>query len=155
VYGQGPSTQVSVGLSGVQSRAGNFARAALAAVSDIELGHPLLDPRVVALGLGIRHQLEMPAGVSKPLLRQMFGELLPATIVRRPAKGNFDEMYYRGLAAHRAELQQMIVRVSPVLDEWIDSRGLADAVEQVALGGLTADQLRVFDSTLSLMGWLN
>jgi asparagine synthase (glutamine-hydrolysing) len=155
VYGQGQSTFLSVGLSGVQNRAGNFGRAALAARSGIELGHPLLDPRVVALGLGVRQLVEMPAGVSKPLLRQVFGELLPATIVRRPAKGNFDELYYRGLAAHREQLKHLVIRVSPRLDQWVDSRGLADAVERVALGGLKADQLRVFDSTLSLMGWLN
>lgn len=155
VYGKGPSTLVSVALSGVQSRAGNFGRGSLAAIHGMELSHPLLDPRVIGLGLGIREQRPMPAGVQKPLLREVFHEHLPQSILERNGKGNFDELYFRGLVDHRRALQQLIVGVSPMLEEWFHPGGLSQELERVALGGMAADQLRVFDSVLSLLGWFS
>jgi hypothetical protein len=121
----------------------------------MELSHPLLDPRVIGLGLGIREQRPMPAGVQKPLLREVFHEHLPQSILERNGKGNFDELYFRGLVDHRRALQQLIVGVSPMLEEWFHPGGLSQELERVALGGMAADQLRVFDSVLSLLGWFS
>lgn len=93
----------------------------------LEARVPFLDPDVVSLAMAIPSSLKINAGGGKAILREAYGELLPAEIVHRPKQG-FEVPIGEFLRVELRDLFHDVVDRSTV-----DSLGLLDyaAIQRV------------------------
>lgn len=134
----------------------NFARWYHAAETGMVVSHPFLDPRLIALAENIHWRHRVIPGQQKPLLASAANDLLPDQIRNRKGKGHFDEVYFRGLARHRPQLERLIESSSPSVEDVIDRSKLLDCLRKASLGATT--DIRATDKlnlTLSLLSWLS
>jgi asparagine synthase (glutamine-hydrolysing) len=146
---------LSVALHGIGESANDFSRWYLAAPRGIHLAHPFLDPRVLCFGLGMQTRLRREPGRQKPVLAEAMRGVLPEEIRRRPGKGHFNEVYFRGLARNRSALEALIDQAHVDDLDMLDKTVLRECLHRAALG--TADHmlgLSRLNSTLSLLKWL-
>jgi asparagine synthase (glutamine-hydrolysing) len=147
--------ELSLAVHAISESANDFTRWHLAAPRGIHLAHPFLDPRVLSFCLGTQTRLRREPTQQKPVLAEAMRDVLPERIGRRPRKGNFNEVYFRGLAKNHSALEELIHR-SRVEDlELLDKNILLDCLHRGALG--TADAmlgLSRLNHTLSLLKWL-
>jgi len=106
-------------------------KADLASMSvGLELRAPFLDHRVVSLGLSLPADLKVRRGRGKAILREAFGELLPAHVLAAPKRG-----FGVPLGAWlRGELFETLRET--LMDPWLHARGI---FRPEALAGLLND----------------
>jgi asparagine synthase (glutamine-hydrolysing) len=153
-YGHTTLVNMAVAICAVRDRAGGMARWNIGAPLGVHVTHPFLDPRVVGLGLGIRQSLSFPMGQQKPLLARVFAPWLPDEILQRRKKGNFDEVYYLGLARHRDALHRLISDTAEETEEFLDQAALHEYLDTAVLGGLRSDQLQSHYRVLAVLRWM-
>ena len=86
--------------------------------SSLELRAPMLDHRLVDLGLSLPTELKICGGRGKAILREAFGPLLPAGVFRRPKLG-FGVPLGRWL---REDLREILCET--LLDPGLEARGI-------------------------------
>jgi asparagine synthase (glutamine-hydrolysing) len=147
---------LSLALWSVRQSCHDFTRWYLAAPHGIMLSHPFRDPRVLALGLGIKSRVRPQPGAQKPILAAAMRGTLPDCILKRPDKGHFNELYYQGLSRNLPRLEALIEE-TPLTDlGFIEKAPLLDCLQRAALGNATgAPALAPMDRTLSLLLWLS
>jgi asparagine synthase (glutamine-hydrolysing) len=147
-------TPLALALAGLQRRVGDPARWLIAAPAGIALSHPFLDPRVVALALGIAARIVPAPDPPKPVLAAATAGLVPDAIRRRRDKRSFNAITYLGLARNRARIAALAA--DPAADPVgaVDRAALQTAIEAASLGAADPAQLRALDATLALMAWL-
>jgi asparagine synthase (glutamine-hydrolysing) len=146
---------LSLTLSGIRQSCDDFSRWYLAAPNGMMLTHPFRDPRVLSLGVGIQSRVRPRPGARKPILVAAMRGILPECILNRPSKGDFDEIYYRGLSRNLRSLEALVEQ-APV-DELgiLDKASLLDCLQRAALGNARdARALSPLNGTLSLLLWL-
>jgi asparagine synthase (glutamine-hydrolysing) len=150
----GQPVGVSFALASIASRTGEVGSWAVAAPQGIAVAHPFLDARVVCLGLGMQRRLRPEPGRLKPVLAEAMRDVLPAKIRDRRRKGQFNEVYYLGLARNLQPLEAMI-RHAPIDDLGVfDKEVLVRCLHEAALGGAQVGQLHRLNLTLSFIKWL-
>jgi asparagine synthase (glutamine-hydrolysing) len=150
------SALVASTIGSLQRQHGDYTRWYLAAPRGIHLVDPMLDMRVVRLGLGIQRRVRPQPGVQKPILAAAMRDVLPDAIRNRPRKGSFNEVFFLGLSRNLPLLEQLI-HEAPIDDlELLDREVLLDCLRQTALG-LTRDACGMdrLSLTLSLLQWLS
>ncbi len=153
VYEHCHPTALSVGLHGLRSRAGDFNRWHIALPAGIHISHPFLDPRVAGFGLGVLSEMQITPQQSKPLLRIAGRDLLPDKILSRPDKGDFNEIYYAGLARNLPVLEQLALK-APAVDGGIFHRQrLIHYLQQAALGAVGTALCRQLNMSLCFLQW--
>lgn len=152
----GGSLGMSAALAGIQCRVGDRRRWTLAAPLGMTLSHPFLDPRLLRLGLGIRQRYRQEPGQQKPILAHAMRNVLPPEILKRRAKGSFNEVYYRGLVRNRPLIER-IIRESPVGElGMMDQEMLIECVRQTSLGvAFSVGGSQQMEQSLSLAQWLH
>ena len=134
--------------------ASSVTRWAVAAPQGMSIAHPFLDTRVLRFGLGAMLTLAPEPERMKPLLAAATRGLLPETIRTRRRKGQFNEVYFLGLA-HNRERLEATVRDAPIDDlGMIRKDVLIHHLREAALGGAYVRQLHRLNLTLSLIKWL-
>ena len=78
----------------------------------IHIAQPFLDPRVIQFCLGLPASIRDQPGVKKPLMQLAFADILPAKILLRKYKANFNEPYWKGLNQNLEGLKQLVRRSS-------------------------------------------
>ncbi|MBD2344398.1 asparagine synthase-related protein [Anabaena subtropica] len=145
----------SLNLLGLRASAGNWAAWYLAAPLGIRICQPFLDPRLIIYCLSLpREQREIP-GVPKPLLQVAMDGILPEPIRTRRFKGNFNEVYWQGLAKNLSHLEAMVVQSQ--IDELgiFDKQQLIQAMRQHAIGiGDVRSGSRI-SSSLAAIAWFD
>jgi asparagine synthase (glutamine-hydrolysing) len=148
------STALSFAISSIESRIGDVIRWSVAAPQGIAIAHPFLDVRILRFCLGIQAKLKPEPGRMKPILAEAMQGILPDQIRNRPRKGQFNEVYYLGLARNLESLETTI-RQAPIDDLGIlDKDILIRYLREAALGGAHVRQLHRLNLTLSLIRWL-
>src|SRR5690606_30231440 len=91
----------------------------------------------------------------KPLLADAMRGVLPDAIRQRRAKGNFNEVYFKGLARNRPVIEQ-VIREAPIDDlGLIDKAVLIDGLRKTALGvEVSGRGMMQLNLSLSLVQWL-
>jgi asparagine synthase (glutamine-hydrolysing) len=152
-YRQCQGIGLSVAVHALGAVAGNVPHWLLAAPQGLRLRHPFLDPRVLALGLGILDVRRPAPGPLKPVLGAAMPEL-PAPIRERRSKGHFSELYYLGLAKYRPDLERWVRDSSLVERGVLDADRLSHWLREGAWGGASARQLQGVNFALCLIRWL-
>jgi asparagine synthase (glutamine-hydrolysing) len=148
------SVVLAEALARIRLTSGDWARATLAAPAGIHISHPFRDPRVLALGLGIRARVRPVPLQQKIVLARAMNGVLPRAIIERRAKSHFNALYYRGLARHRPYLEEM-VRASAVDEHGLfDKDLLSECLRDAAAGGQTMDGVIGLNNTLAIVRWL-
>jgi len=148
-------TGLSFAIHSIESRIGDVNRWSVAAPRGVFVANPFLDVRVLRLGLGIQNRLTPEPGRMKPVLAEAMRGVLPEDIRTRHRKGQFNEVYYLGLARNRQKLEE-IIRQSPVEELGIfDKDVLTRCLQEAVLGGAHVRQLHRLNLTLSLIKWLS
>lgn len=149
-------TGLSVALSLITRRNGDWLRWYVAAPQGIKLTHPFLDPRVVCFGLGVLSRFHGEPGRAKPLLAEAMRGVLPDHIRNRRRKGNFNEPYFLGLARNLLRLEALI-RQAPIDDLGLfDKDVLVQCLHQATLGIANgAPALSRLNLTLSFILWFS
>jgi asparagine synthase (glutamine-hydrolysing) len=101
-------TGLSFVLHSIQSRVGDVNRWSVAAPQGVFVANPFLDARVLRFGLGVHDRLTPEPGRMKPILAEAMRDTLPDNIRTRRRKGQFNEVYYLGLARNQHKLEAMI-----------------------------------------------
>jgi asparagine synthase (glutamine-hydrolysing) len=83
-------------------------RWSVAAPQGVFVANPFLDARVLRFGLGVHDRLTPEPGRMKPILAEAMRDTLPDNIRTRRRKGQFNEVYYLGLARNQHKLEAMI-----------------------------------------------
>jgi asparagine synthase (glutamine-hydrolysing) len=150
-------TVLSLARSKILNRSGDIGRWNFYAPRGIHVGHPFLDPRLLRYCLGIHARIPpLPRGRPKPILARAMRGVLPEAIRTRPKAGFFNEPYFRGLARHLGELEELARQPLPDGLDFLDRGSLIDCLRQSALGiGNARVQLDRVNLTLSLLKWLS
>ncbi|NEU82314.1 asparagine synthase-related protein [Nostoc sp. UIC 10630] len=145
----------SLNLLGLRASAGNWAAWNLAAPLGIRICQPFLDPRLISYCLSLPRELREIPGVPKPLLQVAMHEILPEPIRTRRFKGNFNEVYWQGLAKNLPHLEEMVAQ-SRIDDLGIlDKQQLIQAMRQHAIGiGDVRSGSRI-SSSLAAIAWFD
>ncbi|PBC92462.1 asparagine synthase (glutamine-hydrolysing) [Streptomyces sp. Ag82_O1-15] len=154
-FRRGLAAGLATTLAAIEWRAGDTLRWAVAAPVGLCLGHPFLDPRVLAAGLGIRARLRPQPGTRKPVLATALNGLLPAALLERRRKGHFNEVYYLGLARNTTLLQRMINNAPDATWQVFDRQAIIDSLTEAQVGGGSVRQLARLSYSLSLVSWLS
>jgi asparagine synthase (glutamine-hydrolysing) len=149
-----PNRTVSITLSTLAHRAGDFVRWAVAAPLGIRVRHPFLDQRLLALGLGLQLRVQPEPGRAKPVLAEVMRDILPAAILERRSKGDFNEVYYLGLSRNLQQLERLIAEAPEVAWTMFDQASLLRSLREASLATAGARQLQRLDYTLALICWL-
>ncbi|MBD2296475.1 asparagine synthase [Anabaena sphaerica FACHB-251] len=145
----------SLNLLGLRASAGNWAAWNLAAPLGIRICQPFLDPRLITYCLSLPRELREIPGVPKPLLQVAMGGILPEPIRTRRFKGNFNEVYWQGLAKNLPNLEEMVAQSQ--IDELgiFDKQQLIQAMRQHAVGiGDVRSGSRI-SSSLAAIAWFD
>jgi asparagine synthase (glutamine-hydrolysing) len=155
-YSSCGSVSLSLAVAAARGLAGGGHRPTLGTPRGIRFAFPFMDPRIVSLGLGVRMKHQTRAGEQKPLLAHAMRDVLPQTIRKRRGKGNFNEVYYRGISRNLASLETLI-EAPAVLELGIfDQETLIACMHQTAMGADHAPCAAMrLDATLSLLMWLS
>lgn len=120
--------------------------------ASLELRAPMLDHRLIDLGLSLPSELKIVAGRGKAILRDVFGDLLPAEVFNRPKRG-FGVPLGRWL---REDLRETLCET--LMDKSVEKMGI---FRPESLAGLINDHLSGKDdhshrlwSLLVLTRWL-
>jgi len=152
---RGPqSTTMTFALSSIQTHVGNPIGWAVAAPRQIAIAHPFLDNRVLSLGLGMMSCLTPQPQRMKPVLAQAMHEILSEPILNRRRKGNFNEVYFRGMNRNLPLLDRLIENKMVAELGFIDQKVLLRCVHEAALGGVAPGKLGHLNMTLCLLVWL-
>jgi asparagine synthase (glutamine-hydrolysing) len=153
LYGGAPSVQLSVLKASIGGWSGDRRRWTLAQ-KGLMLCHPLLDPRIVSLAMGVCLRRRPRPDEHKPLLARSMRGVLPAEIRNRRGKVNFNEVYYRGLSRNLRRIEAL-VEASPLAELGvIDRTGFLSCLRQTALGVEASAASGVhMNLTLSLVTW--
>ncbi|MBH8566117.1 hypothetical protein I8748_28835 [Nostoc sp. CENA67] len=149
------SVEQSLNLLGLRASAGNWAAWYLAAPLGIRICQPFLDPRLITYCLSLPRELREIPGVSKPLLQVAMDGILPEPIRTRQFKGNFNEVYWQGLAKNLPNLEEMVNQSR--IDELgiFDKQQLIQAMRQHAIGiGDVRSGSRI-SSSLAAIAWFD
>jgi asparagine synthase (glutamine-hydrolysing) len=154
-YPAGRPVGLSVALAAVADNTGDCERWYRAAPHGLAIAHPFLDARVLRFGLGLQARHVAEPGRAKPVLAEATRGLLPEAIRNRPRKGNFNEVYFRGLARNLPQLERLVAE-GPVEELGLfDKDVLVQCLHRAALGvasGVNAlDRLNL---SLCLLQWL-
>jgi asparagine synthase (glutamine-hydrolysing) len=143
-----PAT-LSAALAALASLRGDWVRWHLAAPRELNVSHPLLDPRLVCCSLGLQHLLRAPLGVDCPLLRSVVGPA-PATDRTADVSGG---SFIRGVRRCLPHLERM-VRAPAVTDLGIlDTDALVRALRSAAQGAGDETRRECLGRALSLAAW--
>lgn len=154
-YSRCSQTALSLAIDLIEQRAGDTLRWSVAAPLGISIAHPFLDPRVLALGLGMQARIRPAPGKIKPVLAATMEGMLPEIVLRRKTKVGFDEVYYLGLARNEPTLQKLIRQAPGDAWEMFDPDILSSTLEQAGLVAATPRKLQRLNITLSLISWLS
>jgi asparagine synthase (glutamine-hydrolysing) len=148
------SREQSVALFMATCRNGDATRWYLAAPHGVVTTHPFLDPRVICFVLGAHTQVQAPSDHPKPILAEAMRGVLPEMIRNRRPKGDFNELYFLGLAWNLPALEALIQH-APVDDLGLfEKQSLMHCLHQAALGitkGMSA--LSRLHLTLVFLAW--
>lgn len=149
-------TQLSVALSTITRRNGDWMRWYMAAPQGMIITHPFLDPRVACFGLGILTRFRGEPGRAKPLLAEAMRGVLPVHIRNRRRKGHFNEPYFLGLSRNLPMLEALI-RQAPIDDVGLFNKEvLVQCLHQATLGIANgAPALSRLNLTLSFITWFS
>lgn len=151
-------TRLSVALSTITRKNGDWMRWYVAAPQGMMIAHPFLDPRVVCFGLGVLTRFRGEPGRAKPLLAEAMRGLLPDSIRNRRRKGNFNEPYFLGLARNLPQLEAL-VRHAPIDDLGLfDKDILVECLHQAAQGITSASGARALSRlnlSLAFIQWFS
>jgi asparagine synthase (glutamine-hydrolysing) len=153
-YGRCQHTGLSVTLSALAHTAGDVIRWSVAAPHGITMAHPFLDSRLLCLGLGIQARLRPKPGKMKPVLAEAMRGILPDAIRNRRRKGDFNEVYYLGLARNVPKLEAMVQQAPSEDLGIIDKDCLIRCLHEASMASANARQLQRLNFTLSLLKWL-
>jgi asparagine synthase (glutamine-hydrolysing) len=155
MYASCQSIEQSVALFMATCRNGDAARWYLAAPHGVVTTHPFLDPRVICFVLGAHIRFRAPFDHPKPILAEAMRGVLPEMIRNRRRKGDFNELYFLGLARNLPALEALIQH-SPIDDLGLfEKQSLMYCLHQAALGiakGMSA--LSRLHLTLVFLAWL-
>ncbi len=124
----------------------------------VHIAQPFLDPRLIRFSLSLPHAIRDVPGQSKPLLQTAMQGILPAKILQRQYKANFNEPYWKGLNANLEDLKALIRR-SPFLElqgtlpPLFTADRLEHCLEKHAVGIGDIGSGSHLCRTLSLMAW--
>ncbi|NJD06612.1 MAG: hypothetical protein FIA97_08960, partial [Methylococcaceae bacterium] len=155
VHASGLTVGLDFALAVLQAHVGNARGWALAIPRGVFLAHPLTDPRILGLGLGIRLRYRQAPGTHKPLLTLAMRDVLPAAIRQRHSKCHFNEVHYRGLAHNLANLEELIQTSRAGEMGLFDCGVLTECLRRASLGDDVSPQGALqLDLALSLIKWL-
>ena len=138
---------------GLQASAGNWASWYLAAPQGISISQPFLDTRLIAYCLSLPRQLRENPQLPKPLLQEAMQGILPEAIRMRRIKGNFNEVYWRGLSRNLPQLEAMVRQSSIDELEIFDKIKLIEVMGQHALGIGDVKSGSRIASSLATIAW--
>jgi asparagine synthase (glutamine-hydrolysing) len=148
---------LSVMIAALAGQEGDLSRRYLAGPRGIHLTHPLLDPRVAALGLGVQLRFRPDPGRRKQVLTEAMRRVVPQEIRERRVKSHFGEVCYLGLARNLPALEALVSRAPADDLGLLDRKVLCECLQQAALGVTTdfgAEALDRLYPTLALLAWL-
>lgn len=148
------SVVLSNALATLAHTGGDWTRAQLAAPRGLLITHPFRDRRLMAHALGARLRVRPNPGEQKVLLGRAMRDVLPQAILRRRGKGNFNAVYFQGLARNLPVLERLVETSQAEALGLFDKAVLTDCLRQAALG---VDQVRgVFglNNSLAILHWL-
>ena len=148
------NVDLSTCIQAVRNLAGEAVKWSAALPLGIHSAHPFLDPRLIALALGIKQTVRLPAQQPKPVLVEAMRNRLPKRILDRKNKWHFDETYYLGLSRNRSSLERMIADAPIENLEIFDKKILSQTLQEICIGGVNATHLLRFDASISLIKWL-
>ncbi len=155
IYSSCRPVGLSVALYSITDTLNDFSRWYLSAPRGIHLGHPFLDPRVLCFSLGMQVRVRREPGSQKPVLAAALRGVLPDQISNRPRKGNFNEVYVRGLARNLTALETLVQEAPIDGLGLLDKKALLDSLQRAALGtARDMTNLNHMNSTLALLKWL-
>jgi asparagine synthase (glutamine-hydrolysing) len=132
-------------------RPGDVVRWAIGAPHGIAYGHPFLDCRVVAFGLGILTRLRPDPGPMKPVLAEAFRDLLPDSVRTRRSKIGYNALYFTGLSRNLPYLERMIRTAPDPAWDLFDREALLGSLRQASLAGTGVRKLARLNYTLALI----
>ena len=145
----------SFNLLGLRTAAGNWASWYLAAPLGIRISQPFLDPRLITYCLSLPREIREIPGVAKPLLQVAMGEILPEPIRTRRFKGNFNQVYWKGLAQNLPHLEEMVNQSQIDKLGIFDKQQLIQVMRQHATGiGDVRSGSRI-SSSLAAIAWFD
>lgn len=153
-YTSSGSTCISFALDSIASRRGDFTRWSVAAPRGLLIAHPFLDTRVLCFCLGVMVSMKPEPEKMKPLLAEATLGLLPDQIRTRRRKGQFNEIYFKGLARNHEYLKGMVQKTQIEEIGMIDKNILVRYLHEAVLGGAHVRQLHRLNLTLCLIKWI-
>ena len=145
----------SFNLLGLRTAAGNWASWHLAAPLGIRISQPFLDPRLITYCLSLPREIREIPGVPKPLLQVEMGGILPEPIRTRRFKGNFNQVYWKGLAQNLPHLEEMVNQSQIDKLGIFDKQQLIQVMRQHAIGiGDVRSGSRI-SSSLAAIAWFD
>jgi hypothetical protein len=117
----------------------------------LEFRHPLRDPELVELVLGLPPRLAYDAHLDRPLLRRALAGDLPPDTLREDRKPTFNALLDDALAGpDRARLRALLRRPDPVVASFVRPDALAELSSRPQRGARALDLWRL----ASLQIWL-
>jgi asparagine synthase (glutamine-hydrolysing) len=148
-------TPLSMAIWSIERRVGNTIMWSVGVDEGLMVVHPILDPRVILLGLGICATMTPEPGGQKPLLRRAIADLLPPSIMHRRMKGHFNELFYRGLARNLPRLERLVLSPAVASLEMIDPPRFLATLKKAALGALGVRPLHFAVTALTILHWVS
>jgi asparagine synthase (glutamine-hydrolysing) len=136
---------VMVGLEGYDRVAGNHG---------IEMRDPWADTRVLEFFARLPLRFKVRQGWLKPLVRDVYGELLGEQVVMRKDKGHVGwRAYKRFTERHNRYMKKKLRDASEPIEQYVDALALRQALDRHETTRLLDDALTCYKS-LSLALWL-
>lgn len=139
----------------IQTSVGNWTAWHIANPQGIQISYPFLDPRLISYCLGLPQEIREVPGVTKPILQEAMKNILPEPIRNRKYKGNFNEVYWKGLSKNLSNLEQLISQ-SKINDLGIfNTTQLITALQQHSLGIGSVPSGSRISLALSMSAWFD
>ncbi|MCB0779537.1 MAG: hypothetical protein KDC03_08405, partial [Flavobacteriales bacterium] len=118
----------------------------------LEVRPPFLDRRVVELAFGLPDRLKLERGKGKVLLKRIFQDLLPASVVHRRKQG-FEVPLTALFNGPLASLVNDLLRDDLVEAAGLSAKGVKHIVERTRKGRTSAGQATVHALVVYLSWW--
>lgn len=150
------SPMLSFALYAIRCRIGDVNRWFIGVPRNLLIAHPFLDARVLSFSLGMKIRLKAQPEGQKPILARAMRGLLPEQIINRHGKGDFNAVYFLGIARNLQSLETM-VRKAPLDDlNLLDKNVLLECLNQTALGSIGSfNRAHRLNLTLAFIKWFS
>jgi len=146
---------LSHALAAIECTSGDWVRATFAAPRGLHVSHPFRDPRLIAEALGARLRLRPIPGEQKALLGRATRDVLPEAIVNRRDKGNFNAVYFQGVARNLPKLERLVEASEAQTMGLFDTVHLTEALHRTALGIDNVENIHGLNNSVAILHWLS